>query len=68
MVDESGRGPGDQIAGQLITNPDCFYLGGLVQMVSRGSEFRIGGFGEPYCIMMRRLPCPGDCPDRKSKG
>jgi hypothetical protein len=47
---------------------DCLYLGGMVRMVPDGCSCRIGGFGEPYCIMMRRLPCPKDCPDRKARG
>ena len=47
---------------------DCFYLGGMVPMAPDGCGCRIGGLGEPYCIMMRRLPCPENCPDRKSKG
>jgi hypothetical protein len=48
--------------------PDCFYLGGMVHLGAGSCDCRIGGFGEPYCIMMHRLPCPEDCPDRKPKG
>ena len=47
---------------------DCFYLGGMVPVAPDGCGCRIGGLGESYCIMMRRLPCPENCPDRKSKG
>jgi hypothetical protein len=47
---------------------DCFYLGGMMQMVPDGCGCRIGGFGEAYCVLMHRLPCPEDCPDRKAKG
>jgi hypothetical protein len=51
--------------GTLTT--DCRYLGGMVPMVPEGSGCRISGFGETYCILMNRLPCPENCPDRKTK-
>jgi hypothetical protein len=47
---------------------DCFYLGCMIPMAPEGCDCRIVGFGEAYCIMMRRLPCPEDCPDRKARG
>lgn len=46
---------------------DCFYLGSMIPMAPENCGSRIGGIGELYCIMMRRLPCPENCPDRKAK-
>lgn len=48
--------------------PECRYLGGMVHLVPASYGCRIGGFGEPYCILMRSLPCPENCTDRKVKG
>jgi len=53
---------------RVSSTPDCFYLSGVVRLGDGGYDCRIGGFGEPFCIMMRRLPCPEDCPERKVKG
>ena len=47
-------------------SPDCVYLGKMVHLAPDVSGFRIGGFGEPYCILMAHLPCPEKCPDRKA--
>lgn len=62
---KGGSVRGERRPTAMSMTPDCFYLSGMVHLAPGGSDHRIGGFGEPYCIMMRRLPCPEDCPDRK---
>ena len=48
--------------------PDCFFLGGKVHLAAGGRGHRLGGIGEPYCIMMHTLPCTEECPDRRVRG
>ena len=46
---------------------DCRYLGTVVNMNHGATGYRIDGFGELYCILMNKVPCPPDCPDWKIK-
>ncbi|MDD1665465.1 MAG: hypothetical protein LUQ32_08905 [Methanomicrobiales archaeon] len=57
----------DSFREELMT-PGCFYLGGKVPIIPDDYGYRLTGFGEPFCIMMHRLPCSENCPDRKLKG